>query len=97
MEKEARLLAEVLKTLANEHRLLILCELIDGARTVTALGERIGGITQSGLSQHLALLKAHGVVVGDKSGQTVTYRIADERVKAVIAVLKREYCDGQGC
>lgn len=92
MEREAYQLAEVLKTLANEHRLMILCELIDSPRTVTALGERVPGISQSGLSQHLSLLKAHGLVACEKSGQSVTYSIADDRVRAVIAALKHAYC-----
>ena len=92
MEREAYRLAEVLKTLANEHRLMILCELIEKPRSVTALGERVPGISQSGLSQHLSLLRAHGLVACEKSGQSVTYAIADDRVRAVIDVLKREYC-----
>jgi DNA-binding transcriptional ArsR family regulator len=92
VERETYRLTAVLKTLANEHRLLILCELIDGPKTVTALCAHVPGISQSGVSQHLALLKAHGVVACEKSGQSVTYAIADERVRAVIAVLKREYC-----
>ena len=92
VEREAYRLTAVLKSLANEHRLLILCELIDGPKTVTALCARVPGISQSGLSQHLTLLRAHGVVACEKSGQSVTYAIADERVRAVIAVLKHEYC-----
>lgn len=92
MEREAYRLAEVLKTLANEHRLMILCELIEKPRSVTALGELVPGISQSGLSQHLSLLRAHGLVACEKSGQSVTYAIADDRVRAVIDVLKREYC-----
>ena len=92
MQAEARQLAQVLKTLANEHRLMILCELIDSPKTVTTLCERIPGISQSGLSQHLALLKAHGTLACEKNGQSVTYRIADGRVQAVIAALKQAYC-----
>ena len=63
MEEEASRIAAVLKVLANENRLRILCELIHGPSAVGALGEKIGGISQSALSQHLALLKAHGTVI----------------------------------
>ena len=93
MHSEASQIAMVLKVLANEHRLQILCELIDGAKTVTMLGEKLTVIGQSALSQHLALLKAHGVVDSQKTGQSVTYRLADRRVEEIIAVLKRNYCE----
>ena len=92
MPEEAKVIADVLKTLANEHRLQILCELIEQPRTVGALGERIPGISQSALSQHLALLKAHGVVRDRKAGQSVTYSIADHRIEELVAVLRRLYC-----
>ncbi len=92
MEEQAKKLAELLKVLANENRLLILCELIEKPRTVSQLAEKIPNITQSALSQHLAILKAHGILDYWKSGQNVTYFIADERIKEVMDVLKRLYC-----
>jgi DNA-binding transcriptional ArsR family regulator len=93
MEDKAKQIAGLLKVLANEYRLLILCELIKEPRTVSSLGEKIQNITQSALSQHLALLKAHGILDNSKSGQTVTYFIADSRVEEIIALLKKHYCD----
>ena len=93
MEHKARQIARLLKVLANEHRLLILCELIKGPKTVGSLGERIAGITQSALSQHLALLKAHGILDSSKAGQSVTYFVVDSRVGEIIAALKEHYCD----
>ncbi len=78
--------------MANENRLLILCALIKRPLTVNKIAEKVPGITQSALSQHLALLKAHGVLNSIKSGQSVTYSIADNRVTQVIAVLKEHYC-----
>lgn len=93
MEQKAKQIAELLKVLANENRLLILCGLMKGPKTVGSLGDMIPGISQSGLSQHLALLKAHGVLDFTKSGQNVTYAIADHRVEQVMAVLKQYYCD----
>jgi DNA-binding transcriptional ArsR family regulator len=93
MEEKAKKIAELLKVLANENRLLILCELIEEPKTVSRLANKIPNITQSALSQHLALLKAHGILDFSKSGQSITYSIADDRVQKVIDVLKKYYCD----
>ena len=62
MEGRAKQVAELLKLLANENRLMIFCALLDGPKTVTEIGRHVPGITQSALSQHLKLLKAHGVL-----------------------------------
>ena len=93
MESKARQIAELLKVLANEHRLMILCELIKGPKTVSGLSGKIDHITQSALSQHLALLKAHGILDKSKTGQNVTYFVVDDRVGEIIALLKKHYCD----
>ena len=93
MELKAKQIAGLLKVLANENRLLVLCDLIKSPRTVNGLCERIPGITQSALSQHLKLLRAHGILDCTKSGQSVTYFIADHRVEEVIAVLGKHYCN----
>ena len=95
MEHKAKQIAELLKVLANEYRLLILCQLLKGPKTVSSLGEKIPSITQSALSQHLALLRAHGILDHTKSGQNVIYAIADHRVEEIIFVLKKYYCDNQ--
>ena len=92
MDSDIRQIAGMLKVMANEHRLQILCELIEGPKTVSALGEKIAGISQSALSQHLALLKAHKLADCEKHGQSVIYRIADARLEEILAVLKRNYC-----
>jgi ArsR family transcriptional regulator, virulence genes transcriptional regulator len=92
MNVETRQIASTLKVLANENRLAILCELLAGPETVGALLLKIGGISQSALSQHLALLKAHGMVADRKSGQNVTYCVADGRVEAVLDTIRRQYC-----
>ena len=95
MQQKAKRVAELLKVLANENRLLILCELIQGEKTVSALGEKIPGISQSALSQHLALLKAHGILDFSKTGQNVTYSVADHRIEEIISILYKHYCEGQ--
>ncbi len=93
LEQKSRYIAKLLKVLANEYRLLILCELIKEPKTVSTLGEKVNSISQSALSQHLALLKAHGILDSSKSGQNVTYFLADTRVQEIIALLKKYYCD----
>jgi DNA-binding transcriptional ArsR family regulator len=93
MERNAKRIAELLKVLANENLLLILCALVKGPRTVHSLGEKITNITQSALSQHLALMKAHGILDYSKSGQSVTYFISDHRVEEIMSVLRNYYCD----
>ena len=93
MNEKAKQLAELLKILANEHRLLILCALMQGAKTVSQIGEYVPKITQSALSQHLMKLKTAGILDSDKQGQSVTYAVADHRVTEILAVLKKYYCD----
>ena len=92
MEQNAKNLARLLKVLSNEYRLLILCHLLEEAHTVGALGQKITKISPSALSQHLAILKAHGMVDSTKEGQHVTYFILDERIQDVMTVLKEHYC-----
>lgn len=93
MEERAKQIAELLKVLANENRLLILCALMQHPMTVGEIAGHTPNITQSALSQHLSMLKAHGVLDSSKSGQNITYSIADHRVEEVILVLKQYYCD----
>lgn len=93
MEEKAKQIAELLKMLANENRLMILCSLMKQPMNVSKIAEKIPNITQSALSQHLALLKAYGILDYSKSGQSITYSIADHRVEQVINVLKEYYCD----
>lgn len=93
MEEKARQIADLLKVLANENRLMIFCALMKAPMTVGEIARHVPRITQSALSQHLGLLKAHGILASNKSGQSVTYTIADHRVEAIIDVLKAYYCD----
>lgn len=96
MEEQAKQIAELLKVLANENRLFILCALMKGAQNVSSLCEKLPHITQSALSQHLGLMKSHGILDSTKSGQVVTYFIADHRVEEVIGVLRKYYCTQEG-
>ena len=93
MNGKAKKVAELLKILANENRLIILCALIESPQSVSKLAEKVPNITQSALSQHLAVLKSHGILNYTKSGLNIIYSIADHRVEAVIDVLKENYCN----
>jgi len=90
--QEAKYVAEILKVLANENRLLIFCALLERPLTVGEIAKYVPNITQSALSQHLTLLKAHSFLDFKKTGQNVTYSIADRRVGRIINVLKKYYC-----
>ncbi|MCL2626806.1 MAG: metalloregulator ArsR/SmtB family transcription factor [Cystobacterineae bacterium] len=92
MEEKAKQIAELLKVLANENRLMIFCGLMQQPLTVSEIAKCVPKISQSALSQHLSLLKAHGILDSHKNGQNVTYAIADGRVTEVINVLKKYYC-----
>ena len=92
MEEKAKKIAELLKILANENRLLILCALIKSPLTVGEIHAYTPNITQSALSQHLNLLKTAGIVDAEKAGMNVVYSLADERVIALIDALKEHYC-----
>ncbi len=80
-----------MKTLGNEHRLSILCTLLDGERSVGDLVEKIG-LSQSALSQHLARLRRDGLVRTRRSSQTIYYRVAGVEAPAVLATLHSLYC-----
>jgi DNA-binding transcriptional ArsR family regulator len=82
---------ELLKSLANQHRLLIVCQLIDRERSV---GELAGflGIRASAVSQHLALLRKDGIVAARRDGQTIWYSIASAPARRILETLYGIYC-----
>ena len=82
---------ELLKALANANRLMILCELKDGERSVSAL-EGVVPLAQSALSQHLAKLRECGIVTTRREAQTIYYSLADRRVSRLIEVLHELFC-----
>jgi|ERR1700730_8204471 len=79
------------KVLADDRRLMILCELLKGERTVGEL-EEIVGLSQSALSQHLARLRRSDLVKTRREAQTIHYSIADPGVTKVIEALYDLYC-----
>jgi DNA-binding transcriptional ArsR family regulator len=82
---------ELLKAVANSHRLMILCELKDGERSVSAL-EQVVPLTQSALSQHLAKLREGGIVTTRREAQAIYYSLKDDRVSRLIEVLHELFC-----
>lgn len=90
-EASAGRAAALLRLLANEKRLMILCQLADGEMSVGELQPRVG-LSQSALSQHLALLRGEGAVATRRDGQTIHYHIADDKVLRVIGTLAELFC-----
>lgn len=84
--------ARLLRLLANENRLLLLCHLVaEGEMTVGALAQAVG-LSQPALSQHLAMLREDGLVATRKEAQAVFYRLADPKAARVLALLRDLYC-----
>lgn len=83
--------ARLLAALANPRRLMILCQLAEGERSVGELVP-IVGVQQAALSQHLARLRAAGLVSTRRSSQMVFYRLASKAAVAVINTLADIYC-----
>ena len=82
----------LLKLLANENRLLILCRLsMAGEMSVTGLVEAVD-LSQSALSQHLAKMRDDGLLATRREAQTIFYRIADQNAARLLALLKDIYC-----
>ena len=91
-EAKATEVAGVMRALANERRLMILCKLVEwGEANVTSLAEAVG-LSQSALSQHLAKMRAEGLVAYRRESQTLWYRIADPRIEPLFATLYSLYC-----
>ncbi|MFN4311989.1 MAG: ArsR/SmtB family transcription factor [Ferrovibrio sp.] len=80
-----------LRSLANEKRLLVLCQLMEGERSVGSLAAQVD-LSQSALSQHLTKLREDGLVATRRDGQTIYYRLADRRVEAIITLLYEQFC-----
>lgn len=87
--------AKLLRSLANEKRLLILCQLYSGERSVGEL-EQVVSLSQSALSQHLAKLRAAGVVATRREAQTIYYSLKDPGAEQVIGALYAHFCGPKG-
>lgn len=86
---------DLLKALANRHRLLIVCQLINGERSVGDLAQMLD-VRDSTMSQHLALLRKDGIVIARRDGQTIWYSIADGPARDILEALYKTYCAPNG-
>ena len=94
MEYNVNKAASLLTMMSNPKRLLILCQLLGGERSVMELAKAVG-LSQSALSQHLAKLRGGKLVATRRDAQTIYYSLASENVEAIMNVLYDIYCSGK--
>ncbi len=92
LQENARQASILLKAMSNQHRLMILCQLVHGEKSVGAL-EKIVGLSQSALSQHLARLRRDGLVKTRREAQTIHYSLDGTEARVVIETLYDFYCN----
>ncbi len=91
IQENARRASTLLKAMSNQHRLMILCQLVPGEKCVGEL-EKVVGLSQSALSQHLARLRRDNLVQTRREAQTIYYQLSGEEASAVIETLYGLYC-----
>jgi|TARA_B110000977_G_scaffold201135_1_gene294337 DNA-binding transcriptional ArsR family regulator len=91
LKNNAKIAATMMKAIANESRLLILCNLEGKELSVTELNDHLA-LSQSALSQHLAVLRKGGLVNTRRESQTIYYSLSDGRSSKVIKTLHELYC-----
>jgi len=91
LQRNARTASRLLRALANERRLTILCLLLSGEKSVGELVRAVG-LSQSALSQHLARLRRDGLVRTRRSAQTIYYGLAGDDARTVLETLHGLYC-----
>ena len=90
-EESAGRAAALLRLLGNEKRLMILCQLADGEMSVGEIQSRVG-LSQSALSQHLAMLRDEKIVATRRESQTIYYRVVDHAALRIIETLAELFC-----
>lgn len=96
MKAGAEIASELLKSLSNRYRLLILCRLADGERSVGQLAEFLE-IRDSTVSQHLALLRRDKIIAARRDGQTMWYRIESDPAREIVKTLYNSFCRTSDC
>lgn len=91
MEAAAERAARLLRLMGHDGRLMVLCHLAQGEETVGDLEAKLS-LSQSALSQHLAKLRAEGLVASRRDGLHMRYRLASTEAAAVLETLQRLYC-----
>jgi DNA-binding transcriptional ArsR family regulator len=94
MRHSAKQAADLLRSIGSAHRLMILCMLNDGDKTVTELCDGIGA-RQSLISQHLTRLRLDGLVKADRQGHFVYYSLNDTPAREIVGILHGYYCPGR--
>lgn len=92
LQDKAHDASRFLKAISNKHRLMILCNLVESERSVGEL-EKIVGLSQSALSQHLARLRKEEVVKTRREAQTIYYSLQDENIVDVLRLLEGIFVD----
>lgn len=92
LEINARKASALLKAMANERRMLILCHMAQGEKSVSEL-ESLVSLSQSALSQHLARLRRDGLVSTRRVAQTIYYSLAGREAEAIMETLYALYCE----
>ena len=91
MVENATRASNFLKAISHEGRLMILCHLVSGEKSVTEL-ERLLSARQAAVSQQLSRLRLEGLVVPRREGKTIYYRLADERPARILEVVYELFC-----
>lgn len=91
LEARAEEAAALLASMANAKRLLVLCHLVEGERSVGDLAA-LAGLSQSALSQHLGKMRLQGLVTTRREAQTIHYSLASREVRALLETLYALYC-----
>lgn len=86
--------AALLKALANEQRLMIVCNLLEGPLSVGELNDRLT-LSQSALSQHLGVLREANIVATTREAQSIRYALSSGAVTRIIEILYREFCEAE--
>jgi DNA-binding transcriptional ArsR family regulator len=94
MQAQASKASTLLGAMCNEKRLMLLCQLVQGERSVNDLAELLSA-PQSTISQHLALLRREGLVQARRDGQTQFYSLAGDDARAILETLQSLYCKPQ--
>lgn len=91
IEENAEKAANMLKLLANKHRLMILCQLVNGRESVGSLAKMLD-LSSSAVSQHLSKMRKEELVSAHKEGQMVYYQLSSGDVEAILSTLYLIYC-----
>lgn len=88
--------SDLMKMLANKHRLMVLCQLVEGEKPVGQLA-RLLGVREPAMSQQLATLRREGLIKPRRDAQTIYYALAREDVRSLMRFLYDTYCRDTVC